>query len=373
MKVLTLNYEYPPVGGGGGRLCAAVCEGLAARGHEVMVVTAGLRNLSGSGWVRGVRVIRPQTFRRAPDTCTVPEMAQYLALAAPAALRAAQTWRPDIIHAHFVVPTGALAWAVNRLAGCPYVLTAHLGDVPGGAPEQTRGLFRWALAPARTIWRGAAATTAVSRHVATLAASAFGTAPRVILNGIPPVDAPTLRPAPEPVILWAGRMSVQKNPVLAVRALALLREIPWRACFLGDGPLAEETRTAARAAGLAGRVEFAGWQDENRVREAMLSAQILLMSSRSEGLPMVAVEALWHGLAVVATRVPGTEEVVEDGINGQMAEPLPEALAQALRPLLEDPSLLMRRRAASLEIAQRFDFRKTLDAYEEILRHAARP
>lgn len=371
MKILVLNYEYPPVGGGGGRICAAVAEGLASRGHEVRVVSAGVRGLSGTEEMRGVRVERPQTFRRAPDTCTVPEMAQYLLFAAPAAFRAAWSWRADVVHAHFVVPTGALAWALRRTAGCPYVLTAHLGDVPGGVPEQTRGLFRWALAPARAIWKAAAATTAVSSHVAGLAQNAFGSAPEVILNGIPPCPPPEIRAVEKPLILWVGRMSLQKNPVLAVRSLALLRDLDWQARFLGDGPFRESAEKEARAAGLAGRMEFAGWQDARAVQEAMRNAQILMMTSSNEGLPMVAVEALWRGLAIISTRVPGTAEVVEDGVNGERADSSPEALAASLRPILQNPDLLMRLRCASFKKAGHFDFRLTLDAYERVLLQAA--
>lgn len=78
MKILVLCYEYPPIGGGGGRVAAQVAKELARRGHEVRVLTAGMSHLPRRFDDEGVEVIRIPSFRRREDTCTVPEMALYL-------------------------------------------------------------------------------------------------------------------------------------------------------------------------------------------------------------------------------------------------------------------------------------------------------
>jgi hypothetical protein len=90
-----------------------------------------------------------------------------------------------VIHAHFAVPTGALAFPVSRLTGIPYVLTAHLGDVPGGVPEQTAHLFRLVNPLARILWKSAARVTAVSSFVAGLARSPLAQANVTINNLLP--------------------------------------------------------------------------------------------------------------------------------------------------------------------------------------------
>ena len=91
--------------------------------------------------------------RRAADTCTVPEMGLYIATSLLPTLRHCWQWKPDVVHAHFAMPTGVLAWTAKRLARVPYVLTAHLGDVPGGVPTQTDRLFRYLGPAASAIWR----------------------------------------------------------------------------------------------------------------------------------------------------------------------------------------------------------------------------
>lgn len=372
MKILTLCYEYPPVGGGGGRIAARVAEGLAARGHEVRFVTAGLRHLPREETIRGVRVERPPSFRRREDTCSVPEMALYLATSFLPALRICREWKPDVIHAHFVVPTGALAFALGRFTGIPYVLTAHLGDVPGGVPEQTDRLFRVLNPAIQPIWRGAATVTAVSGFVAGLAKSAAGVDVRVILNGIEPITK-VPRPSPgSPVrIVMLGRLSVQKDPLLALRSLGELRELDWTFEVIGEGPLGREMRDLARAENIEDRVTFSGWLGADVVAARLHESDILLMTSSHEGLPVAGIEALQHGLAIVGSRIGGLADVVEDGVNGFLVERTATAFAEKLRSLISTPPLLQKLREASMKKVGEFRLDDRVTDYEKLLKSAA--
>ena len=369
MRILVLNYEHPPLGGGGGRLAAKVASGLVGRGHDVRILTAGMRHLPVESTEDGVGVRRLRALRRREDTCSVPEMAAWVLRAIPSAISEARRWRPDVIHAHFAVPTGAVAWAVSKVTGIPYVLTAHLGDVPGGVPEQTDALFRWLKPLTVPIWRDAAATTAVSSFVADLARKAYGVSPRVILNGIALPAEPTLTRSDITRLLMVGRMSVQKNPLFAVRALARLQELPWEATIIGDGPLLDEVRQEVSAAGMSGRLRFSGWVGSAEVTAALRHSDILLMPSLSEGLPMVAVEAVANGLAIVGSRIGGLADVALEGRNALLHElgDGPEGMAEALRVFLTDSGRLSSARSASLEIASRFGLDHSLDEYEQLL------
>lgn len=377
VRILVLNYEHPPLGGGGGRLAAKVASGLAHRGHQVRILTAGMPHLPLESVEEGVGVRRLRSFRRREDTCSVPEMAAWVMRAIPASISETHRWKPDVIHAHFAVPTGAVAWVVHKVTGVPYVLTAHLGDVPGGVPEQTGNLFRWIKPFTVPIWKAAAATTAVSSFVAGLAQRAYAVESRIILNGIPlpPPEEPVA--GSEPRILFVGRMSVQKNPVEAVRALALLKDIPWRCEMIGEGPLAQEVREEAARLGLSGRLVFRGWASSAEVAASMQRSDILLIPSLSEGLPMVAVEALANGLALVGSRIGGLADVACETVGAANARLYdlaegPEGLAAAMKPFLVDRDALMASRRASLRKAAAFDIDHALDAYEAVLKESAR-
>ncbi len=373
MKVLVLCYEYPPIGGGGGNVAKAVAEQLVARGHEVRVQTAALGWRSTRETIGGVEVYRTASLRSVPDTCTVPEMGLYILTSFRATMRHLREWKPDVIHAHFAVPTGLLAWAVHRLTGVPYVLTAHLGDVPGGVPDQTDKMFRRIAPLARRIWRDAAAATAVSSFVKELAETAYGREVRRIVNGIDlsdsPLDAtPPHRPCQ---LVFIGRLNPQKNPVFFIDALAQIRGLPWTLTFIGDGPLMGEVKAAITRHRLEDRIALTGWLAPAQVHAFLTSGDILCMPSVSEGLPIVGIEALKFGLAIVASDIPGLRDVIDHGVNG-FRVPVGdlEAFAKKLRRLLENESVLSAMKRASWEKARRFDLSCVAHEYAHVLAEA---
>lgn len=373
MRILVVCYEHPPVGGGGGRIAAQIAQSLVLRGHQVSYLTGNVdspHHLPARSQDEGVEVIRVASPRKLPDTCTVAEMGGYVLAGLFAGWREIRSFRPDVLHVHFAVPSGALAWMLSKITGVPYVLTAHLGDVPGGVPAQTDHLFRWIKPLTVPIWRGAAAITAVSRFVADLAHTAYGMQPHIIPNGLRFAHAPLAVALTPPRLLFVGRLSVQKNLLLALRALVLLRDMDWTFQVIGDGPLRAEAETFVHANGLSQRVEFLGWMDGEQLRKKRRGASLLLMPSLSEGLPMAAVEALVDGLAIVGTRIPGLADVVEAGVNGALAEPTPEGFAHAVREILSHPSRLQSFRQQSLEKAQHFHLEGIVTRYENILQGA---
>ena len=373
MKILVLCYEYPPIGGGGGSVAKSIAEQLVARGHEVRVQTAALGRRSIRETIGGVEVFRTVSLRRVPDTCTVPEMGLYVMTSFFPTLRHIRKWKPDVIHAHFAVPTGLLAWAVHRLTGVPYVLTAHLGDVPGGVPEQTDKMFRIIAPLARRIWRDAAAATAVSSFVQELAQNAYRRTVTRILNGIDLSDAPIepMEPHQPRRLVFIGRLNPQKNPVFFIDALAHLRDAMWTLTFIGDGPLMGEVKAAIARHRLENRIALTGWLEPAKVHAILADGDILCMPSVSEGMPVVGVEALKYGLAIVASDIPGLRDVIDDGVNGCLVPPGDlAAFAQRLRRLIENESMLAAMKRASWEKARRFDLSCVAHEYAHVLEEA---
>ena len=373
LKVLVLCYEYPPIGGGGGRVAKAVAEKLASRGHEVRVQTAGMPHLPRVEPVNGVEVHRARSFRRREDRCSVGEMALFVATSFWPALRQCETWNPDVIHAHFAVPTGALAYAVSLLTSVPYVLTVHLGDVPGGFPDQTDALFRYAKPFTVPIWRRAAGISAVSAHVRDLSVRAYEIPVEKILNGleIRCADRSHIMLQTPRRLVFAGRFVSQKNVPLIVDALAEVRDLEWHATLIGDGPLMPEVCDRIALHGLGGRVDLPGWQEADEVERTMAASDIFLIPSTHEGLPVAAVQALHCGLAIVGTAIGGLADVVIDDVNGiLLATHDKDALGAALRRLLGDDATLLRMRNASREHGRLFDLDAITTQYENLLNAA---
>ena len=124
--------------------------------------------------------------------------------------------------------------------------------------------------------------------------------------------------------------------------------------------------------GLVGRVHLTGWIHTEEVWQALSESDLLVMPSLSEGLPVVGVHALAHGLAIVANQAGGLSDLVEDGGNGRLCPVGDEAcFINALRLTLEDLDRLLEFRRASLARAQRYNIEHVADAYEQIFTERA--
>jgi glycosyltransferase involved in cell wall biosynthesis len=347
---------------------------LSRRGHRVRVQTARIPGIPPREVRDGVEIFRTFSFRRRADFCTVPEMAGYLATSLLPSLAHIRRRRPDVIHAHFAVPTGALALACRAVSGVPYVLTAHLGDLPGGNPDQTDAMFRILDPVIHPIWNAASGISASSSFAAGLARAAYGVGPRIIPNGIPmdTTPAPVRPTGGVPELVAIGRFNPQKNFPWMVRALGGCG-FPWHLTIIGDGAQRGEIESEIRTSGLGDRIRLAGWTSEAEMRGILARSDILLMPSTSEGNPVAAIEALNSGVAIVGSDIGGLSDLIEDGGNG-FAVPInsPGAFREKLSLLASDPALLARMKSRSLDVAKRFDLGRITDAFESLLRDAIR-
>jgi glycosyltransferase involved in cell wall biosynthesis len=370
MKILTLIYEFPPIGGGGGRAAYDICKGLVARGHQVTVLTAHMRGLPFEEYKDGIRLVRISSLRRETFGASFPTMLAYVLAGLWAGFRLIGLDRPDIIHTHFAVPSGALAWTLSVLTGIPYILTAHLGDVPGGVPEKTGKWFRWIEPFTRPIWKRAKKVVAVSEYTRQLALKHYSADIQVIPNG---ADVKHLAPTKikvnnPPRLVFAGRFVPQKNPFAIVEVLSQLKDLKWNCAMLGDGPLFENVKREIEKAGMSERFYMPGWVTPEVVLEHFSKSDILFMPSLSEGLPVVGVQALATGLAIVASEIGGFLDLVDYEKNGYLIDVQDTpAFSKTLRGVISNSKLLLGLRESSLEKAKEFDIQKVVDEYETIL------
>ena len=369
MRILVLNHEFPPIGGGGGRAAEDICRGLARRGHAVKVLTSHLKGLPREEQRDGYHIVRIPALRTQPYRASFASMAAYVLAGLWAGYRFIRIFHPHVIHVHFAVPAGALAWILSLLSRTPYMLTVHLGDVPEGVAEKTAGWFRWVYPFTRVIWRKASRVAAVSEFTRTLALKKYDGDIQVIPNG---VDTDALRPErvclnKPPRIIFAGRFMTQKNPLQVVHTLYELRDLPWQCVMIGDGPLLEDVKRAASEFDLRERLLFTGWLGGTDVLNWFDTSDILFMPSLAEGLPVVGVEALSKGLAIVASEVGGFVDLVENNKNGYLIhQGDTQKFALPLRALLSNEARLLSFRNASLEKAKAFDIHRIVEQYEQI-------
>lgn len=252
--------------------------------------------------------------------------------------RAVRDFDPDVLHVHWLVPQGMVALLAAR--DRPWVLTTLGGDVYalGGAA--------WQRAKSAVVRQADAVTTMNADMASRLIA--LGAAPDRVQVMPMGVDVERVRRSAageqrEPHrLVFAGRLVEKKGAAVLLDALTGLDGIDWHLDLVGDGPLRRELER--RAAPLGDRVRFRGQLTSEELARTMARSSIVVVpsvpaaSGDQDGLPVVLLEAMTLGCAVVASALPGLDEALTDGETGVLVPPGDaSALRAALRDLLADP------------------------------------
>jgi len=381
MRILVLSHEFPPVGGGGGHVAKDLCQGLSELGHEIKILTADILggiNGESDNSEKAYEIIRLPTLRKDPSRANMLAMISYIIVSVFWGFLLCMNWRPDVIHVHFAVPAGPISWVLSKITGIPYVLTVHLGDIPGGTPEKTDKWFRFIQPFTFPIWNNAKQVIAVSQFSRNLAQKHYQVPINVIHNG---VDIRKFKPENNIVhdplkIIFAGRFVPQKNPILVIQTLAELSEYSWELVMLGDGPLYKETVGEIRKCGLEDRVKIPGWVKPEEVKKEFQNSDILFLPSKSEGLPVVGVQALASGLAFLVSDIGGFGDIVEQGKNGfriSLEEPdYKNLFINGLSEMIDNTDKLLFFKESSSRMAEKFDIKEITKKYDLILNQVAR-
>ena len=375
MRILLMNYEYPPLGGGAATATQQIALGLTGVGHEVHILTAGFSGLPARSVERGIQVRRLPCLRRNLFGSSMAEMLSYTAAASLAAPFYIRTHRLQAVIAFFAIPTGPAALWSHLLAGIPYVVAIRGGDAAGAAPELDR-FHAWLRPLRRMILKKSLAVTAPSEGLARLVRRADPVEVTVIPNGVdagffhPPVN----KPENPFVFLYVGRFQPpQKNLGLLMASALQLKKMtrePFIVHLVGAGPQEEELRAMRRDLDLADRVTFSGWTDRADMPGIYGAAHCLVNCSRYEGLPNNVLEAMACGLPVVATRVTGNETLVDHGRTGLLMDlGDPGGLAAAMKEVLENPVWAAKMGRAGREtVVRQYTWDSVARAYADLFR-----
>ena len=276
--------------------------------------------------------------------------------------------RPAVVHAHLFASAAAAANAV-RDQPVPLVVTEH-----------TEGPWRdrRARAVSGLVYQHADRVVAVSSAIRDLLVTGYGVAPERVEVLLPtPAAPPAAGSAPpdpgRPVVGLVGRLVPEKGVDVFLRAAALVSAVVPQARFLviGDGPLRPDLEHRAAVLGLAGAVTFTGYRSD--ASHLLSGLDVLAVPSRSDGSPLVVCEAMAAGVPVVASRVGGLPDLVEDGGSGLLVRPgEAEDLARALVSLLLDPEAARRLGARGRTLAATRSHERLVDRMTQLYAGVAR-
>jgi glycosyltransferase involved in cell wall biosynthesis len=285
----------------------------------------------------------------------------------------ATTWRvvreerPDVIHAHWIVPAGLVARILRPLTGVPYVVTVHGADAYTLRTRAARALKR-------SVVRGALSTVPVSEAIG----QELGSLGRVSAAVPMGVDVTGIRArvgvrrTEHGRVLFVGRLVEKKGVDVLLDAVARVPDI--KVIVAGGGPLLDQLLAQSEALGLSDRAEFLGHCTRDQVLEQLSRAQLVVLPSQvgaggdQDGAPIVLGEAMAAGVPVVASRLGGLAEHIADQDTGRLVTPgSVEELAAALQDLVADHESAERlARAAGAYVERVLDVDAVGDRYLDI-------
>jgi glycosyltransferase involved in cell wall biosynthesis len=325
MRLLFCNYEYPPLGGGGGVVMAALARQLALR-HEVTVLTSRACGLPSEGADGNVKIIRaPVIFRRELAVANFPSMFAYLPSGFVRGMGLGRRGAFDIVNTHFVVPTGPLGHALARWHGLPNVLSVHGGDLFDPSKKSSPHLHAPLRAAVRWMLRNADAVVGQSNDTVKRVADLYGIHREVglIPLGIdrPPPVAHASRaqfgvPEDAFVLITIGRLVARKATTRLIEVLAASALPNAHLVIVGDGPDRDAIMQTAAQRGISDRIHLLGQVSDAEKYAALSIADTFATTSQHEGFGLVFLEAMAFGLPIVCYDRGGQTDFLHSGETG---------------------------------------------------------
>lgn len=381
MRILMLDNEFPPLGGGTGVVNYHLLEEFA-RHPDVWVDLVTSSRTRGSyeqeQFAERIAIYKVPVDNRNIHHSTNVELLRYSGRGLRLSYDLARRKRYDLSFAFAGVPAGAMSYALRLLTGLPYIVSLQGPDVPGFEARYNT-IYPFLKPILRQVWADAAYVTAISEAHRDLAHQLMPQLPiPIIYNGVDDRSFTPRASRPEGPItmICVGRLIERKGQHHLLQAFAQLRARhaePLRLSFVGTGDAEDRLKGLAASLGIADDVTFHGFVAREAMPAIYHAADLFVLPSQSEGMSIALLEAMAAGLPVVVSDTGGTSELVRADQNGQI---VPWADVPALVAALER-MLTLRDRwgamgAASRATALRFRWEAVAQEYLDLCGRAAR-
>jgi phosphatidyl-myo-inositol dimannoside synthase len=376
MRILMLNNEFPPLGGGTGVVNYHLLEFLnTVPDVWVDLVTSSRTRSTAEVECFGERInlYRVPVSNKNIHHASNRELLTYTWRGLSYSRKLLRERHYDLSLAFSTVPAGAISYILQICEQLPYLVSLQGPDVPGF--EARYNYLYPVLKPLiRRVWSGAKIVTAISEHHRELANE---TMPElkipIIYNGVDstlfcPSDS---RSEVDPVnILCVGRLIERKGQDHLLRAFARLRSkltSPVKLTLVGTGDTEMSLKNLAKDLLIANSVDFAGVVPGEKMPDIFKRGDIFVLPSQNEGMSIALLEAMACGLPVVVTNTGGTVELVQENVNGFVVPWADvQALTEQLDLLIKDQQLRSRLGQASRQTAIKFSWDAMSQRYLEL-------
>jgi N-acetyl-alpha-D-glucosaminyl L-malate synthase BshA len=328
MNILVINYEYPPIGGGGGVICKDISEELAAMNNKVTVITSQYQGLEAEECINGVKVIRvPVIFRNKQNVASFPSMLSYVPSCISKANNLVSHNKFDIINTHFAIPSGPVGYYISKHNKIPNILSIHGGDIfdpsKSLSPHKTIGLKQ----TVRKMLNSADCVIAQSSDTRRNAINYYNTGNeiKIIALGIKPNKFKKLSrsalslPEDKYIFITVGRLIRRKNLPELLEIFSNVNSIfPSELLIVGDGPEKDNLIKTARELNISDSVKFLGRVSEEQKFQYLSASDLYLSTAMHEGFGIVFLEAMECGLPVICYDHGGQVDFLQNCTTGYL-------------------------------------------------------
>ena len=375
MRVLMINYEFPPLGGGGGVACYQIAKELA-KNHDVDYLTTGFRGLPKFEVLDGIHVYRTSVLgRKKLSTATFLSMLTFFPSSLLMGIKLCRKNKYDVINAHFVVPSGPTGIALSKIFGIPIIISVHGGDIYDPSKKWSphrhflfRKVIKWLLNKSDNI-------TAQSNNTKsnTINYYKFNKQITIIPLGF---TKPKFKEAKrkelgfsekDNLLISVGRLIKRKAYEDAIQAISKLPYQNIKYLIIGDGPEEYNLRNLAKELKVDEKVKFLGFVPEEKKFQYLTVSDIYILSSIHEGFGICFLEAMHCGLPIVATNNGGQTDFLVDEQNALLV-PIKDsdALAEKIVELIENKEKRLEMSSTNRKDIQNFYIEKITKQYVNV-------
>ncbi|VVB77917.1 Glycosyltransferase Gtf1 [uncultured archaeon] len=366
LKILMLNYEFPPLGGGASPVSYEIAKGYAKLGHQVDVVTMAYKDLPLFEKKDNINIYRVPCLRSKKEICHPWEQYTYIRSAKKFLKEHMKTHVYDINHTHFIIPTGVVALWLKKKYNLPYIITSHGSDVLGYNNKRSfKYIYPLVKKQWKTIVKEAKYVTTPSQFLQNKIKDLTKEGNFIVIpNGI---DPKKFKPEKkENRILIVARLFENKGVQDILDALKgldnELKKGNWKIDIVGEGPYRKFLENKVKENNLNNQVKFHGWLDNNskELKSLYAKSKFFISASYFENMSIVLLEAVASGCTVIASNVGGNPEVISN------TQCLFEK--QNITELKNKINLALNNNLKPIELQSKFEWSNIIKRFERVLR-----
>ena len=327
MKILMFNYEYPPLGGGGGVFNKQLAEELAKNGHMVTVITSNYNSQRACEIVEGVKVIRvPVLLRSDQNAAGLVSMLSYFPASLVAGHKQLSKERYDLIHTMFAVPSAPSALALSKHFKIPHLLSILGGDIYDPSKKLSPHKTPLLHTTVKRMIEGSDKVVALSYDIKSRAIEYYKVSKKIdiVHLGIPePEFSAKSRDdfgfrQNDILLITVGRLVARKGLEDLIEIVKKLDDKKIKLILVGDGPEKTRLQNLASEFDIHKQICFMGYVSDETKFQLLSIADVYVSTSKHEGFGIVFLEAMATGLPVICYDKGGQTEFLKNSHTGYL-------------------------------------------------------